>query len=166
MKNIRPVIDANVLIHAYNEASIRFGSLSKLLEDLLSKNGFSVTPQILNEFFSIITDERKTGKPLISPWQHPDTYSAFHLYVVRLKLNEIQKTRRESFDLLRKSDIGVNVHYIPVHLHPYYQKLDFYRSQFPEAEKHYEEAITLPLHPTMTCEEQDHIINTLKRILN
>ena len=58
--------------------------------------------------------------PLTLPWQHPDVYSAWHLYVVRLQLEKIKQTRREVFDALREQSIGVNVHYIPVHLQPYY----------------------------------------------
>jgi len=103
--------------------------------------------------------------PLTLPWQHPDTYSAFHLYVIRLKLDETQKTRREVFEALRQLKIGVNVHYIPVHIHPYYRKLGFSYGQFPEAEKYYEEAITLPLYPAMSEKELDYVISMLRKVL-
>jgi UDP-4-amino-4,6-dideoxy-N-acetyl-beta-L-altrosamine transaminase len=104
--------------------------------------------------------------PLTLPCQHPDTYSAFHLYVVRLKLNELEKTRKMIFDLLRQKRIGVNVHYIPVHTQPYYRRLGFSFGQFPESERYYEEAITLPLFPLMTKEEQDYIITALREVLS
>lgn len=107
-----------------------------------------------------------SGLPLTLPWQHPDTYSAFHLYVVRLKLNKLKKTRKMIFDLLRQKGIGVNVHYIPVHTQPYYRRLGFSFGQFPESERYYEEAITLPLFPLMTEEEQDYIISALREILS
>lgn len=110
-------------------------------------------------------NETLSDIPLTLPWQHPDTYSAFHLYVVRLKLKEISKTRKEVFDFLRKKGIGVNVHYIPVHTQPYYRKLGFPSGQFPEVERYYEEAVTLPLFPSMTEEEQDYIISVLRETL-
>jgi len=99
--------------------------------------------------------------PLTIPWQYSDAHSAFHLYVVRLKLDKIKKTRKEVFESLREKGIGVNVHYIPVHTHPYYRRLGFSYGQFPEAEKYYEEAITLPLYPSMTESEQNKVIDSL-----
>jgi dTDP-4-amino-4,6-dideoxygalactose transaminase len=102
-----------------------------------------------------------SGLPLILPYQHPDNYSAFHLYVVRLKLDKINKTRKEVFGFLRKKGIGINVHYIPVHIQPYYKKQGFEYGQYPEAENYYEEAITLPLYPSMTEMEQNRVIESL-----
>ena len=97
---------------------------------------------------------------------HPETYSAFHLYVIRLKLSEIKKTRKEVFEFLRKKGIGVNVHYIPVHIQPYYKKQGFEYGQYPEAENYYEGAISLPLYPSMNKEDQNYAIQSLKEILN
>jgi dTDP-4-amino-4,6-dideoxygalactose transaminase len=102
-----------------------------------------------------------SGLPLILPYQHPDNYSAFHLYVVRLKLDKINKTRKEVFGFLRKKGIGINVHYIPVHIQPYYKKQGFKYGQYPEVENYYEEAITLPLYPSMTKMEQNSVIESL-----
>jgi UDP-4-amino-4,6-dideoxy-N-acetyl-beta-L-altrosamine transaminase len=104
--------------------------------------------------------------PLTIPWQYSDAHSAFHLYVVRLKLDKIKKTRKEVFEELREKGIGVNVHYIPVHTQPYYRRLGFSCGQFPEAEKYYEEAITLPLYPSMTEKEQDYVVSTLREVLS
>ena len=104
--------------------------------------------------------------PLTIPWQHSYAHSAFHLYVIRLKLDKIKKTRREVFELLRKNEIGVNVHYIPVHTQPYYRRLGFSYGQFPEAEKYYEEAITIPLYPSMSENEQDYVVETLRDVLS
>ena len=84
--------------------------------------------------------------PLTCPWQHPDTYSAFHLYVIRLDLGRIGKSHREVFEGLRSQGILVNLHYIPVHIQPYYRALGFTGGDFPEAERYYREAITLPLY--------------------
>lgn len=105
------------------------------------------------------------GLPLILPHQMKDTYSGLHLYVIRLVLQEIELSRREVFELLREKGIGVNVHYIPVHLQPYYQKKGFKVGQFPQAEKYYSEAISLPMFPSMTESQQDSVVNALKLVL-
>lgn len=111
-------------------------------------------------------NEALADLPLVLPWQHPDTYSAFHLYVIRLNLHEIHQTRREVFETLRQRKIKVNVHYIPVHTQPYYRKLGFRYGAYPEAERYYAEALTLPLYPAMSEEEQDYVIKTLKEVLS
>lgn len=103
--------------------------------------------------------------PVTCPWQHPDTRSAWHLYVIRLHRNAIGLSRRQVFDALRAAGIGVNVHYIPVHTQPYYRDLGFTTGMFPEAESYYEDAITLPLFSKMTDVEQDTVVATLEKIL-
>jgi UDP-4-amino-4,6-dideoxy-N-acetyl-beta-L-altrosamine transaminase len=103
--------------------------------------------------------------PLTCPWQHPDTNSAWHLYVIRLHRNEIKLSRRQVFDALRAAGIGVNVHYFPVHTQPYYRRLGFETGMFPEAESYYEDAITLPLFSRMTNDEQDTVVAALEKIL-
>jgi len=104
--------------------------------------------------------------PVITPWQHPDGYSGLHLYVIRLKLAEIGKTHRQMFEALRAAGIGVNLHYIPVHMQPYYQKLGYKAGDFPEAEGYYETAISLPLFPALTSEQQDRVVRAIKLLLN
>lgn len=116
--------------------------------------------QLAGRYDSLLRD-----MSLTLPWQHPDAYSAFHLYVVRLRLDLIGKTHRQVFEELRQHEIGVNLHYIPVHTQPYYQKIGFSWGDFPEAEKYYGEAISLPLYPGLTENEQDCVIATLKSIL-
>ena len=103
--------------------------------------------------------------PLVLPYQHPEAYSAFHLYVIRLKLNAMKMNRRKVFEELRASGIGVNVHYIPVHTQPYYRTLGFNAGDFPEAEKYYENAISLPMFPGLLEKDQDYVIDTLRDTL-
>lgn len=107
-------------------------------------------------------DRLLAGLPLITPWQHPDSYSAWHLYIIRLNLKELPRNRRQIFDYLREEGIGVNVHYIPVHTQPYYQARGVKAGQFPEAEKYYQQALTLPLFPAMRREEQEKVILKLQ----
>lgn len=103
--------------------------------------------------------------PLILPWQHPDSYSGLHLYVIRLKLNNINKSHREVFDALRDQGIGVNLHYIPIYNQPYYQSMGFNPKDFPESEKYYSEAISLPMYPNLTNDQQDYVISSIKKAL-
>lgn len=104
--------------------------------------------------------------PITLPWQHPDSYSARHLYVIRLQLEQINITHLDVFNALRAAGIQANLHYIPVHMQPYYQKMGFASGQFPEAEKYYKEAISIPLFSVMTEGQQDTVCSTLKTILS
>ncbi len=103
--------------------------------------------------------------PLTLPWQHPDSYSGLHLYVVRLQLDKIKTTHLDVFNYLRSKDIIVNLHYIPVHTQPYYQEMGFKAGDFPEAERYYTEAISIPMFPTLTTEQQDEVVQRLKEAL-
>lgn len=111
-------------------------------------------------------NEKLSGLPLYLPQKSKDHQPAWHLYVIRLVHEKINKTRRFIFDQLRQADIGVNVHYIPVHTQPYYQDLGFSLGDYPEAERHYQTAITLPLYPDLTEEEQDFVISKLRGLLS
>lgn len=103
--------------------------------------------------------------PVTLPWQHPDCYSANHLYVIRLNLDRIGKPRKQVFEELRRAGIQVHVHYIPVHTQPYYRAMGFRTGNFPEAERYYREALTLPMYYALTDEEQERTIQALGRIL-
>jgi len=109
--------------------------------------------QCYNEFLSEL--------PVITPWQHPDGYSGLHLYVIRLQLDKIIGTHRQVFESLREQGIGVNLHYIPVHTQPYYESMGFKEGDYPEAESYYCEAISLPMFPTMTEDQQNQVVNAL-----
>lgn len=104
--------------------------------------------------------------PLTTPWQHPDSYSGLHLYVIRLQLDKISKTHREVFEALREHGIGVNLHYIPVHTQPYYQAMGFAAEDFPAAMAYYHEAISLPMFQGLTDEQQDTVVERLRRALS
>ena len=103
--------------------------------------------------------------PLTLPWQHPDGYSAFHLYVIRLQLDKINRTHLQVFEALRTKEIIVNLHYIPVHTQPYYQKMGFKAGDFPEAERYYTEAISIPMYPMLTDEQQDEVIAAIREAM-
>ncbi len=110
-------------------------------------------------------DQLLKGLPLTTPWQHPDSYSGLHLYVVRLKLDCIRATHLEVFEGLRALGIGVNLHYIPVHTQPYYARMGFKSGDFPQAEQYYAEAISLPMFQTLTTDQQDVVVAALRKVL-
>lgn len=104
------------------------------------------------------------GLPLVRPYQRPDADSSWHLYVVRVP-SDGRKTRREIFTYLREKGILVNVHYIPVHTQPYFRKLGFRAGDFPEAERYYEEAISLPMFFGLGEPDQERVAQQLRSIL-
>lgn len=105
-------------------------------------------------------DELLESLPVVTPWQHPDSYSGLHLYVIRLQ-GASKKSHREVFEALRAAGVGVNLHYIPVHTQPYYRQLGFNPGGFPEAEKYYAEAISLPMYPQLGASDQRYICKVL-----
>jgi UDP-4-amino-4,6-dideoxy-N-acetyl-beta-L-altrosamine transaminase len=107
-------------------------------------------------------DELLASLPVIIPWKHPDSYSGLHLYVIRLKLNEIRKTHREVFEAMRAASIGVNLHYIPVYRQPYYERLGFKPGHCSQAETYYSEAISLPMYSALTEAQQDQVTTALR----
>lgn len=103
--------------------------------------------------------------PVTRQWQHSDSYSSFHLFVIRLEDSGHTYTHIEVFEWMRSKGIGVNLHYIPVYRHPYYEVMGFRPTDFPEAESYYLEAITLPMYPNMSFDQQQSIIITLNDII-
>lgn len=103
--------------------------------------------------------------PLILPYQNPTSCSSFHLYPIRLDLSKIRKNRDQVFEELRDAGIGVNVHYIPVHTQPYYRNRGFKWGNFPEAERYFREAISIPMYSDLKDEEQDYVISKLLEVL-
>ncbi len=104
--------------------------------------------------------------PVVLPYQLENTYSGLHLYVIRLQLDKLSLTHKDVFDALRDKGIGVNLHYIPVHTQPYYEKMGFRAGDFPMAEQYYREAISLPLFHSMNHTQQDKVVSTLTNVLN
>lgn len=103
--------------------------------------------------------------PVTTPWQHPDSYSAYHLYVIRLQQLVIDKTQRQVYEALRASGILVNLHYIPVYRHPYFEQMGFAPGYCPEAEQYYAQTISIPLSTSFNVEQQDYVVLTLREIL-
>ena len=115
---------------------------------------------ISNKYNEILKD-----LPIILPYQIPESYSGLHLYVIRLKLDELKASRKQVFEALRAKGIGVNVHYIPVHTQPYYENLGFKLGDFPVAEAYYDSAISLPMYPDLTDDQIEYVYQILKEVL-
>jgi UDP-4-amino-4,6-dideoxy-N-acetyl-beta-L-altrosamine transaminase len=103
--------------------------------------------------------------PLQLPTAQAQAESAWHLYVVRLHTERIGNSHRQVFEALRGAGVGVNLHYIPVHLQPYYRALGFAPGDFPEAERYYGQALTLPLYPALSEVDQDFVIRQLQQLV-
>jgi UDP-4-amino-4,6-dideoxy-N-acetyl-beta-L-altrosamine transaminase len=116
--------------------------------------------KIYNEAFNDLTE-------IVCPYEKKDVRSAYHLYMIQLNLGKLKVNRKRIFDALRAENIGVHVHYIPLHLQPYYQETFGYKSgDFPVAEEYYERAITLPLFPKMDDNDVNDVINAVKKVIN
>ena len=103
--------------------------------------------------------------PITLPYQHPDTESSWHLYVIRIHLDKICQSHAQVFEELRQVGIGVNLHYIPVHTQPYYQNLGFKWGDFPSSEWYYKSAISIPLYYGLSKEDQNRVVDNLREIL-
>lgn len=103
--------------------------------------------------------------PICLPWQSERSQSSWHLYVICLELDRLKSSKKTIFSQLRQQGIGVNLHYIPVHTQPYYQKLGFKWGDYPNSEAYYERAITIPLFPEMTIQDIDYIKKILTQAI-
>ncbi|EKR74390.1 UDP-4-amino-4,6-dideoxy-N-acetyl-beta-L-altrosamine transaminase [Leptospira noguchii] len=102
-----------------------------------------------------------SDKPVVIPWQDPESHSGFHLYIIRLKLKEFNLSHKQVFEQFRSAGILVNLHYIPVYRQPYYEKIGYNKLDFPESEQYYSEAISIPMYPSLTEEEQQEVVHRL-----
>ena len=107
-----------------------------------------------------------SGLSLKTPEIQKNSYSSYHLYIIRLDLDKISSSHHDVFVTLRDSGIGVNLHYIPIHLHPYYENLGFRKGDFPNAESFYSEAISIPMFPTISDESMKEVVSKLELALS
>ena len=120
--------------------------------------------EIVKKYNSKFKDMSEIKTPQINP---ADSNPAWHIYMIQLNLKKLKVGRREIFEALRAENIGVNVHYIPIHLQPYYQKrFGYHPGDFPKAENYYSRAITLPIFPKMTEKDINDVVKAVKKIIN
>ncbi|MBT4838000.1 MAG: UDP-4-amino-4,6-dideoxy-N-acetyl-beta-L-altrosamine transaminase [Methylococcales bacterium] len=119
------------------------------------------------EIVAVYNEAFSKNKKLIIPFQETDRKNAFHLYMLKLNLIKMDKSRRKVFDELRAMKIGVHVHYIPLHLQPYYrEKFGYKRNDFPVSEEYYDSALTIPLFPGMTDEQVQRVIDSINQVVS
>ena len=111
-------------------------------------------------------DEMLAELPIRTPQQNKNTNSSWHIYVVRLDKARVQKSKARIFEEMKARGVTLNLHYIPVHLQPYYQALGFKQGDFPASERYYEEAFTLPLYYELTDEQQTQVVRALRGVLS
>lgn len=134
------------------QAALGLSQMSRLDEFVATRH------RIANRY-----NELLSGIDMLLPWQHPDSYSGLHLYVIRLKQNSKIK-HLALFEGLRAAEIGVNLHYIPVYLQPYYKNLGFEAGYCPNAEAYYAEAISLPMYSNLTETQQDFVVQVIRKL--
>jgi len=111
-------------------------------------------------------DQKLLEMPVVLPFQDSNAHSAMHLYAIQIKHNIVKKSHKQLFDEMRARNIGVNLHYIPIHLHPYYMQMGFKQGDFPNAESYYSRAMSLPIFNTMTDFQQNKVITALSEVLS
>ena len=135
-------------------AALGLSQMKRLEEFVETRN------QIANRYTKVLAH-----LPVTVQLQPPDVYSAFDLYVIRLHLPKTKKTHREVFEALRATGIGVNLHYIPVYRQPYYARMGFNPSHFPESERYYAEAISIPMYSGLSENLNQIVVTAIKKCL-
>ncbi|MGB1292881.1 MAG: UDP-4-amino-4,6-dideoxy-N-acetyl-beta-L-altrosamine transaminase [Pseudoalteromonas sp.] len=151
----------------YQQIELGFNYRMTDLHAALGMSQLSKVDEFVNQrHFLAKTYDAHLDLNLIRPLQQSNTcYSAYHLYIVQLKNSDIEQ-HKNVITQLRAAGIIGHLHYIPIHLQPYYKAMGFSAGDFPNAEKYYQRAITLPLHPALQDHEVHLVINTLHQILN
>lgn len=129
----------------------------KKLDDFILKRR-----EIVNKY----NEAFKDLKEIVTPFENEYSKSGHHIYVLLLNLDKLKCGRKEIFEALQAENIGVNVHYLPVYLHPYYKKLGYKKGECPVAEDIYSRMITIPLFPSMSDKDIKDVIEAVKKVLN
>lgn len=124
------------------QASLGFSQMDRLDQYIERRH------EVVDQYRELLKD-----KNVKLPFQLEDCYNSYHLFVIQVSADQ----RKKVFEQLREANIGVNVHYLPVHLQPYYENLGFKKGDFPVAEEYYEQIISIPMFPTITKEEVSYV---------
>lgn len=148
---------------SYEQIDLGFNYRLTDIQAALGESQLKKLPQFLARRRALAAryDDKLAGLPLTLPWQHPDTLSAWHLYVIQVS----PEKRLAVYEGLKAAGIYAQIHYIPVHTQPWYRDLGFKPGDFPVAEHYYAGALSLPMYSSLTDEQQDHVVATLKQLL-
>lgn len=149
----------------YEQLELGYNYRMTDIQAALGLSQFSKLDEFVKERHQIVKRYNDLFKDIdiITPHQDEKTYSAFHLYVVRMKHDEKNISHKEMFIRLRDSGIGVNLHYIPIYRQPFYANMGYKPTDYPEAEKYYSEAISLPIYPGLTESQQKEVVGHFKK---
>ena len=147
---------------SYEQIELGFNYRITDLQAALGESQLKKLPQFLARRRELAAryDEKLAVLPVTCPWQHPDTLSAWHLYVIQVATDQ----RLAVYQGLKEAGIYAQVHYIPVHTQPWYRALGFRPGDFPVAENYYAGALSLPMYFSLTDAEQDRVIHCLRSL--
>jgi UDP-4-amino-4,6-dideoxy-N-acetyl-beta-L-altrosamine transaminase len=111
-------------------------------------------------------DRSLKSLPIITPYQSRGTYSSYHLYPIRINEAGCGKMQRQIYDALWQQGVAANLHYIPVHRHPTYEKFGFRAGDFSESEQFHREVISLPIYPSLESRQQELVVSALSKALS
>ena len=131
------------------------------ISQMIRLNEFITTRHISAQRYSRLF----SNLPVISQYQLENSYSGYHLYVIRLKLAEINLTQRQVYDAFHNANILVNLHYTPVYRQPYYEKMGFNPGYCPRSEQYFSEALSLPMYSNLTALQQDQVVKVFKETI-
>ena len=130
------------------------------LSQLKKVNNFVLQRHEIANFYN----EKLNGMGIVLPYQLDNTVSSYHLYPIRISYSKCGVNQSKLYKHLREKNIGVNLHYIPIYRHPFFEKLGFKKGYCQEAEMHFKEVISLPIYPGLSLENQKYIVECIKEI--
>ena len=151
----------------YQQIELGFNYRMTDIQAALGVSQMKRLDQYINKRHEIVSkyDYEFQELDVTTPFQKRESYSAFHLYVIMLE-ERLSLHHKEIFIMFREKEVGVNLHYIPVHTHPYYRGMGFKMGDYPNSESYYQHAISLPIYPSLSDEEQNRVIDTVKSVLS
>jgi UDP-4-amino-4,6-dideoxy-N-acetyl-beta-L-altrosamine transaminase len=156
-------VDAPELCH-YQQLELGYNYRLTDIQAALGRSQMSRIDSLISRRHALANryDRALANLPVQCPNRQPDTFSSFHLYVILLD-DTVRGGRLQIYESMLEQGIGVNIHYMPVHLQPYYRQRGFSIGDFPVAEDYHTRTITLPLYPAMSANDQRRVIDALVR---
>jgi dTDP-4-amino-4,6-dideoxygalactose transaminase len=161
--HVRPLDE----IWNYQQLSLGFNYRMTELQAALGLSQLKMLDQFVQTRQSIARfyDQALAALPLRTPWQHPDTLSSFHLYPIQTEISNSHQSQKDIYRQLIQSGIKVNLHYIPVYRHPYYESMGFRLGYCPNAEQYFKSCISIPLYSSMNEQQKQRVVGEIKRVL-
>lgn len=152
----------------YEQQSLGYNYRLTDLQSALGTSQMTKINQFINRRREIVkqyNDKFSEVKEITIPYEAEFSNSGWHIYVIKINSELLKVSRKEIFEALQAENIGVNVHYLPVYLHPYYKELGYKKGICPNAEELYEDIITLPLFPTMSDKDVEDVVSAVNKVI-